>query len=190
MSIVTALSKGIPQGRRRLDREGAVWTAWWAEKCHCEMSCFNMYGFRAPPRYSLQRRCRERFSGECLTPLVLTPQGLVAERPPWRSSQSCVTGGQQHIGEIPTDSCHFFPCSTPIVTPGEGSFSYQGVSTRGVRHSPDFGGICYVYISWTMVRCMQREGNGPPKCQCRLGYRSRGLPDNPRVKTRYWTLRE
>ena len=28
------------------------------------------------------------------------------------------------------------PCATPIVTRGEGSFSYQGVSTRGVRHSP------------------------------------------------------
>ena len=29
------------------------------------------------------------------------------------------------------------PCATPIVTRGEGSFSYQGVSTRGVRHSPE-----------------------------------------------------
>ena len=36
-------------------------------------------------------------SGECLTPLVLTPQ--VAERAPWRSSQSCVTRGQQPIGD-------------------------------------------------------------------------------------------
>ena len=39
--------------------------------------------------------------------------------------------------EIPTDSCHFVctpgnPCATPIVTRGEGSFSYQGVSTRGL----------------------------------------------------------
>ena len=66
---------------------------------------------------------------------------LVAERAPWRSSQSCVTGGQQPIVEIPTDSCHFFCtpgnlCATPIVTRGEGSFCHQGVSTRGVRHSP------------------------------------------------------
>ena len=43
--------------------------------------------------------------------------------------------------EIPIDSCQFFctpgnPCATPIVTRGEGSFSYQGVSTRGVRHAP------------------------------------------------------
>ena len=43
--------------------------------------------------------------------------------------------------ESPTDSCHFFctpgnPCATPIVIRGEGSFSYQGVSTRGARHSP------------------------------------------------------
>ena len=43
--------------------------------------------------------------------------------------------------EIPTDFCHFFcapgnPCATPTVTRGEGSFSYQGVSIRGVRHSP------------------------------------------------------
>ena len=29
--------------------------------------------------------------------------------------------------------------SIPIVTRGEGSFSYQGVSTRGIRHSPDRG---------------------------------------------------
>ena len=45
--------------------------------------------------------------------------------------------------EIPTDSSHFLctpgnPCATPIVTRGEGSFSYQGVSTRGVRHAPAF----------------------------------------------------
>ena len=63
---------------------------------------------------------------------------LVAEKASWRSSQSRVTGGQQPIVEIPTDSCHFFctpgnPSATPIVTRGEGSFSYQGVSTRGVR---------------------------------------------------------
>ena len=51
--------------------------------------------------------------------------------------------GVSSLLEIPTDSCHFFctpgnPCVTPIVTRGEGSFRYQGVSTRGVRHSPDF----------------------------------------------------
>ena len=68
---------------------------------------------------------------------------LVAERAPWRSSQSCVTRGQQPIGN-PSDSCHLFctpgnPCATPILTRGEGSFSYQGVSTRGVRHPPVFG---------------------------------------------------
>ena len=50
--------------------------------------------------------------------------------------------GVSSLLEIPTDSCHFFctpgnPCATPIVTHGEGSFSYQGVSTRGVRHSPE-----------------------------------------------------
>ena len=65
---------------------------------------------------------------------------LVAERASWRSSQSC-GAGVSSLSEIPTDSCHFFctpgnPCATPIVTRGEGSFSYQGVSTRGVRHSP------------------------------------------------------
>ena len=36
----------------------------------------------------------------------------------------------------PTDSCHFFctpgnSCATPIVNRGEGSFSYQVVSTKG-----------------------------------------------------------
>ena len=67
---------------------------------------------------------------------------LVAERAPWRSSQSCATGGQQPtIGNPYRFLCHFFctpgnPCATPIVTRGEGSFSYQGVSTRGVRHTP------------------------------------------------------
>ena len=49
--------------------------------------------------------------------------------------------GVSSLLEIPTDSCHFFctlgnPCVTPIVTRGEGPFSYQGVSTRGVRHAP------------------------------------------------------
>ena len=29
---------------------------------------------------------------------------------------------------------------TPIVTRGQGSFRYQGVSTRGVRHSPVIAG--------------------------------------------------
>ena len=43
MSILSALSKEIPQGRRRLD--GPVWS-----KCHFEMSWFKMYGFRAPPK--------------------------------------------------------------------------------------------------------------------------------------------
>ena len=61
---------------------------------------------------------------------------LVAERAPWRSSQSCVTGGRQPIGN-PYRFLSFLlrtlqPCATPIVTRGEGSFSYQGVSTRGV----------------------------------------------------------
>ena len=67
---------------------------------------------------------------------------LVAERAPWRSSQSCVTGGQQPIiGNPYRFLCHFFctpgnPCATSIVTRGEGCFRYQGVSTRGVRHAP------------------------------------------------------
>ena len=59
------------------------------------------------------------------------------ERASWRSSQSCVTRGSAACWKIPTDSCHFFctpgnPCATPIVTRGQGSFSYQGVSTRGL----------------------------------------------------------
>ena len=79
---------------------------------------------------------------------------LVAERAPWRSSQSCVTGGQQPIGNPYRFLSHFFctpgnPCATPIVTRGEGSFRYQGVSTRGIRHSPGktklFGGISWEF---------------------------------------------
>ena len=73
-------------------------------------------------------------------PPVLTPAG-------WKSPLEvfvvlCEKGVSSAL-EIPTDSCHFFctpgnPCATPLVTRGEGSFSYQGVSTRGVRHSPVF----------------------------------------------------
>ena len=77
--------------------------------------------------------------GECLTPPGANP--LVAERAPWRSSQSCVRGGQQPIGNPYRFLSHFLctpgnPCATPIVTRGKRSFSYQGVSTRGVRHAP------------------------------------------------------
>ena len=79
------------------------------------------------------------FPGVCLTPLV--PNPLVAERASWRSSQSCVIGGQQPIGNPYRFLSHFFcipgnPCATRRVTRGEGSFSYQGVSTREVRHAP------------------------------------------------------
>ena len=67
---------------------------------------------------------------------------LVAERAPYGSSQPRVTGGQQPVGNPYRFLSHFFwtprdPGATPIVTRGEGSFSYQGVSTRGVRHSPE-----------------------------------------------------
>ena len=56
-----------------------------------------------------------------------------------------MTGGQQPIGNPYRFLSHFFCipgnlCATPIVTHGEGSFSYQGVSTRGVRHSPGLDG--------------------------------------------------
>ena len=49
---------------------------------------------------------------------------LVAERAPWKSSQSRVTGGQQPIGN-PSRFLSFLlrtwhPCATPIVTRGEG----------------------------------------------------------------------
>ena len=55
--------------------------------------------------------------------------------------------GVSSLLEIPTDSCRFFctpsnPCATPIVTRGEGSFSYQGVSTRAVSV---FSGNYYQY---------------------------------------------
>ena len=74
---------------------------------------------------------------------------LVAERASLRSSQSCVTGGPQPTGN-PYRFLSFFcipgnPCATPRVTHGEGSFSYQGVSTRGVRHAPGDG--CFLPIS-------------------------------------------
>ena len=40
---------------------------------------------------STEKKTGSFFWGECLAPLMLTPA-------PWRSSQSCVTGGQQPIG--------------------------------------------------------------------------------------------
>ena len=66
---------------------------------------------------------------------------LVAERA-LGGFRSLVWQGVSSLLEIPTDSCHFLctpgnPCATPIVTRGEGSFRYQGVSTRGVRHAPE-----------------------------------------------------
>ena len=53
-SIITALSTGIPQGRRCLDREGAVWTqkAPSRQQCHFEMSWFEMSGFRVASCFS------------------------------------------------------------------------------------------------------------------------------------------
>ena len=68
---------------------------------------------------------------------------LVAERAPWGSSQSGVAGGQQPIGN-PYRFLSFLlrtwqPRATPRVTLGEGSFSYQGVSNKGVRHSQGIG---------------------------------------------------
>ena len=67
---------------------------------------------------------------------------LVAERAPWRSSQSlCGRGSAAYWKslQIPVSFLlHTWqPLCDPIVTRGEGSFSYQGVSTRGVRHSPE-----------------------------------------------------
>ena len=99
---------------------------------------FARLGSRMHSSSFLKSRPFRHFHQECQDPLEINP--LVAERAPWRSSQSCVPGVSSLL-EIPTDSCHFFctprnPCPTPTVTRGEGSFSYQGVSTRGVRHTP------------------------------------------------------
>ena len=63
--------------------------------------------------------------------------------------------------EIPTDSCHVFctlgnPCATPMVTRGEGSFSYQGVSTRGVPG-------CF---SHTLERRARSVRGTPPDTSC------------------------
>ena len=53
------------------------------------------------------------------------------------------------------------PCATPIVTHGEGSFSYQGVSTRGVRHSPeipsDTDPIPDFFIGTTLAAVKRRQ---------------------------------
>ena len=97
-------------------------------------------------------------SGECLTPLVLTPWWL---KGPLAGLRSLVWQGVSSLLEIPRDSCHFFctpgnPCATPIVTRGEGSFSYQGVSNRGLGTRQEFWhsisyharGNIYISNSW------------------------------------------
>ena len=58
---------------------------------------------------------------------------LVAERVHWRSSQSCVTGGQQTIGN-PYRFLSFFFC-TPG-TPVRRLSATRGLAPGGVRHSP------------------------------------------------------
>ena len=67
---------------------------------------------------------------------------LVAERAPWRPSQFRVTGGQLPIGTPYRFLSFLLHTWQPLCDPNshswEGSFSYQGVSTRGVRHSPEF----------------------------------------------------
>ena len=62
---------------------------------------------------------------------------LVAERAPWRSSQSCVTGGQQPIGNPYRFLSHFFctpgnPCATPIVTRGKALSATRGLAPGGL----------------------------------------------------------
>ena len=75
---------------------------------------------------------------------------LVAERAPQRSSQSCVTRGQQPIRNPYRFLSFLLHTWQPLCDPnghswGGGSFSYQGVSTRGVRHAP--GPCCYVDVA-------------------------------------------
>ena len=91
----------------------------------------------------ITQNLRSRSNGDCWR--VPNPPGanpLVAERVPWRSSQSGVAGGQQPIGN-PYRFLSFLlhtwqSRETPMVTRGEGSFSYQGVSTRGLGTRQDW----------------------------------------------------
>ena len=67
---------------------------------------------------------------------------LVAERAPWRSSQSCVTGGQQPIGNPYRFLSFLLHTWQPLCDPNSHSWRRlfqlsQGVSTRGVRHAPE-----------------------------------------------------
>ena len=66
---------------------------------------------------------------------------LVAERAGGRSSQSCVTEGQQTVGNPYRFLSFLLHTRQPLSDPnshllGSLSFSYQGVSTREVRHAP------------------------------------------------------
>ena len=105
--------------------------------------------------------CENRERGNRVFWRVPNPPGanpLVAERAPWRSSQSCVTGSQQPIGN-PYRFLSFLlhtrqPCATLILTRREGSFRYQGVSTRGVRHSPGFSNRAVVEAIFEVPKCL------------------------------------
>ena len=77
-SILTALSKAInstgkvPSRKRsrRLDRESAVQTVQWAEKCDFEMSWFNIWCLRAPPPMAWPQTPNEisrKACSECLS---------------------------------------------------------------------------------------------------------------------------
>ena len=74
------------------------------------------------------------WSGACLTPLVLTPWALP-------TSDYWGRKGVARCAEEMTGICRdsnrlLTPCHTRLRRPPRGPFSYQGVSTSGIRHSP------------------------------------------------------
>ena len=79
---------------------------------------------------------------------VPNPRGanpLVAERAPWRSSQSCVTGGQQPIRNPYRFLSFLLHTWQPLCDPDSHSwgrlFQLAGLAPGGVRHSPENKGF-------------------------------------------------
>ena len=135
-------------------------------------------------------------TGECLTPPGANP--LVAERALLEVfAVLCDRGSAAYWKslQIPViSSAHLAnPCATAIVTCGEGSFNYRGVSTRGVRHSPELmiELLSRLFAQILTTTALQRAGHRwlhlrqaahahrllPPRCSSCLWGGASGAPN-------------
>ena len=75
-------------------------------------------------------------------PIAPGANPLITERAPWRSSQSCATGGQQPIGNPYGFLSFLLHTWQPLCDPNSHSWgkalsATRGLAPRGVRHAPD-----------------------------------------------------